>query len=179
MTTGTGEPPPPADQHDSHHRMGIHHHHMHNVIVPENGPLRLPIATKQPIYTVEQSMHDFPSAPNERFMIQLHLVPHTEGCKTFHDMNWLDCIKHFIGIVKSKDEDFHILKKHGRTSSRNAISTQAQVPSTLAEFEQDYGFDISIPRSLEYVKVKLLVASTYDFKTLFTGGYQNRIFKQI
>ena len=145
MTTGTGEPPPPADQHDLSQQLGVPHHHMHNINVPENSPLKVPIATKQPVYTIKQSLQDFPSAPNERFMIHLHLVPHTEGCKTFHDMNWLDCIKHFIGIVKSKDKDFHILKKHGRTLPRNSITTQAQVPSMLAEFEQDFRFDVSIP----------------------------------
>lgn len=179
MTTGTGEPPPPPAPPDSTNQAGIHHHQVHSVTVPENRPLPSPITTKQPLYTIQDSYRDFPTAPNERYMIQLHVIPHHEGCTTFHDMKWLDCIKHFLGIVKSKDDDFHILKKHGKTSSTNVITTQAQVPSTLAEFEQDFGFDIIIPRSQEYVKVKFLVASKYTFKEMFTGGYQNRIFKQI
>ena len=145
MTTGTGEPPPPPAPPDPLDQVEIQHHQVHSTTVPENRPLRCPIATKQPVYIIEESLRDFPTAPNERFMIQLHVVPHHEGCSTFKDMKWLDCVKHFLGIVKSKDNDFDILKKHGRTAPTNAITTQAQVPSTMAEFEQDFGFNIVIP----------------------------------
>ena len=178
MTTRTGEPPPPAAPPDINNQVGVHNLNVHESTVPENAPLTTPLWTKQPVYTVEDSHSDFPTAPNHRFMIQLHLIPHLKNCKTFNQMKWIDCVKHLIGIVNTKDETFHILKKHGRPAVRNAITNQAQVPTTLAEFEQDFGFDISMPKSAEYVKLKLMVASKYTFKQLFAGGYQNKVFKQ-
>ena len=178
MTTGIGEPPPPPSTPDSTNQVHIPLQHAHRNTVPENAPLPSPIQTNQPTYTVADSLRDFPSAPNQRYMIQLHLQP-TDGCKSFHEMSWIDCVKMFLGLVKAKDPDFQIVKKHGRPSSRNAISTQAQIPTNLAEFEQDFGFNLIIPKSAKYVKVTIIVASNYTFEQMFTGGYKNKIFKRL
>lgn len=178
MTSGKGEPPPlPAPPYSNQHP-STRQSYVHGNIVPENRPLTQPITTKQPVYTVEDSLRDFPTAPNRRFMIQLHLVPNDPNHSSFKTYPWTDCIKTFLGIVKTVDDDFHILKKHSRPATRNAITTQAQFPTSITDFEHDFAYDVIVPKSMLYAKVKLVVASNHTYDELFKGS-NNKIFRQI
>ena len=130
----------------------------------ENNTTRPELASTQLSFTTADALVDLPNAPSHAYTILIFL--RCRSGSNFSQLAYTDQVRHFLGVCKTGDPDFVILKKR-QSACSNAITCQEEVPTNTVEFEEDFARDVSIDRKFNWVRFRVSVASSLKYHQLF------------
>ena len=122
------------------------------------------LASSQLSFTTSDALVGLSNAPSYSYTILVFL--RCRSGTNFSKVAYTEQVRHFVGVCKTGDPDFLILKKR-QTARSNAITRQEEVPSNTLEFEEDFARDVSLDKQHHWVRFRISVASSKKFFQLF------------